>query len=634
MFVHLWKVKQPVRARNWLICFYLGLAGWQFENVVRYGFPIEYYSTTAYSLQTIFIYIPCLSLALLSHTQYTYQFLVPCFKREQKIAFWAIAVLSFCEVSLVVWNELFNNGNLVVLLLSCFAFSLPVTSWNIILSIRKARHLRNWTGNASKAHWNLAVFNTFFVGASVFSLLFGFFSAPGFWSYFLFVWFGTLASIVLYIVTAAVPASFQVKVTGFVFVLAATILCVITLAYYPPVMLTDMPGRLAQQKGLINMMGIIFIVALIIVTLLPYMLKISFTRRLQHLLFGVRAVNAGNLETRVQVGLRDELGVLTQNFNQMTHSLKKAQHELTVYAQTLEKRVAERTAQLEQSLKELKDAQAQLVLREKMASLGDLTAGIAHEIQNPLNFVNNFSEINAELIMELKAVLSMEKLPEQSQQYIDVIISDAIENLKKIKHHGKRADAIVKSMLQHSQSHSGEKEWIDLNLLADKYLKLAYHGTRSKDKSFVAYLKTEFDDNLDKAEVITQDIGRVFLNLFNNAFYSISKKRALGKEGYEPTVCVSTKKVQNGILVKVRDNGVGIEAKDLDKIFQPFFTTKPAGEGTGLGLSLTYDIITKGHGGELTVNTAEGEFAEFSLLLPVKASSKERKMDVLAEMEK
>jgi signal transduction histidine kinase len=470
----------------------------------------------------------------------------------------------------------------------------------------------------SRAHSRLALFNAFFVGASVCSLVFGFFSTLGFWSYFLFVWFGTLASIVLYITTSAVPANFEVKVTGFVFILAASVFSIITLAFYPPVLPDDLPNRLLQQTGLRNLMLIITIVVCIILLLLPYMLKISFTKRLQNLLSGVQSVNAGKLDTRVPVGLHDEIGALTKNFNQMTRVLNKAQSDLTTYAQTLEKKVAERTAQLERSFKELEETQAQLILREKMASLGELTAGIAHEIQNPLNFVNNFSDINVELFSELKTLLANESLSPQNRENIDILIEYAIQNLKKINDHGKRADAIVKGMMLHSRNNSGDKQPTDINLLAEEYLKLSYHGMRAKDQGFFAYLQTHFDETNEKIEVVPQEIGRVFLNLFNNSFYSITKKRKLVKGSYEPTVFVGTKRTAEGVEIRVRDNGVGMNPKILNKIYQPFYTTKPAGEGIGLGLSLTYEIITKGHGGQMRVDTEEGEYAEFTITLPWK----------------
>ena len=266
---------------------------------------------------------------------------------------------------------------------------------------------------------------------------------------------------------------------------------------------------------------------------------------------------------------------------------------------------------LEQTLSNLKSAQSQLIHSEKMASLGELTAGIAHEIQNPLNFVNNFSEINAELVDDLKS-----ELVKGSMQSAIEIADSLKENELKINHHGKRADAIVKKMLQHSSIHNGKKEPTDINKLANEYLKLAYHGLRAKDKSFNADFETDFDDRIGKINIIPQDIGRVILNLIGNAFYAVDEKKKKSGNAYEPTVSVSTKKDNGKIEIKVRDNGNGIPQKVLDKIFQPFFTTKPTGQGTGLGLSLAYDIV-KAHGGELKVETKQGEGSEFVIQLPL-----------------
>ncbi len=267
-------------------------------------------------------------------------------------------------------------------------------------------------------------------------------------------------------------------------------------------------------------------------------------------------------------------------------------------------------AQIERTLAHLKNTQAQLVQSEKMASLGELTAGIAHEIQNPLNFVNNFSEVNTELIDEMKEEIEKGNLEDAKS-----IAEDIRENEQKINHHGRRADAIVKGMLQHSRASNAIKEPADINKIADEYLRLAYHGLRTKEKSFNATLRTNYDESIENINIIPQDIGRVLLNLYNNAFYAVSEKKKQRPENFEPEVAVSTKKVGNTVEIKVRDNGNGIPQKSFDKIFQPFFTTKPTGQGTGLGLSLSYDTI-KAHGGELRVESEEGAYAEFSIQLP------------------
>lgn len=300
--------------------------------------------------------------------------------------------------------------------------------------------------------------------------------------------------------------------------------------------------------------------------------------------------------------------------------LQKAEAQALRAEEDLEK-IKEARKKAEDTLVELRATQKQLIQSEKMASLGELTAGIAHEIQNPLNFVNNFSEVSTELIDEMKAELANGNQPEALE-----IADDLKQNLEKINHHGKRAGDIVKGMLEHSRTSTGIKEPTDINKLADEYLRLAYHGLRAKDKSFNATMKTDFDETLQKINIIPQDMGRVLLNLFNNAFYAVHQKQEEVAEElptfqklatrYEPTVSVTTRISENRVTITVSDNGNGIPDSIKEKIFQPFFTTKPTGSGTGLGLSLSYDIV-KAHGGEIKVETREGEGTEFIILLPV-----------------
>ncbi len=321
--------------------------------------------------------------------------------------------------------------------------------------------------------------------------------------------------------------------------------------------------------------------------------------------------------------------------NAITKSLKDADKELEITAfkldrtekvkrttailleETIEeleqkrKAIEETNTALNRSLEELRAAQAQLIQSEKMASLGELTAGIAHEIQNPLNFVNNFSEVSKELLDEMKTELDSGNTEEAKN-----IATDVIQNLEKILHHGKRADGIVKGMLQHSRSSSGIKELTDINVLADEYFRLAYHGLRAKDKTFNAAMKTDYDESIGLIKIMPQDLGRVILNLITNAFYAVTEKKKHSAKDFEPVVSVSTKKQSEKIEIIVKDNGTGITEKALEKIFQPFFTTKPTGQGTGLGLSLSYDIV-KTHGGELRVETKEGEGTTFIIQLPL-----------------
>jgi signal transduction histidine kinase len=288
-----------------------------------------------------------------------------------------------------------------------------------------------------------------------------------------------------------------------------------------------------------------------------------------------------------------------------------------LYRNNLQQRNAKKTVEdkntvIEQALRDLKSTQTQLIQAEKMASLGELTAGIAHEIQNPLNFVNNFSDVNREMLDELEEELNKGDIAEAK-----VIAADIRENEQKINHHGKRADAIVKGMLEHSRLGTGQKQPTDINTLADEFLKLSYHGLRAKDKTFNSELVTHFDSNLPKINVVQQDIGRVLLNLFNNAFYAVNQKSKTSSADYNPEVSIATSTENGQVIIKVKDNGVGIPDSIKEKIMQPFFTTKPTGEGTGLGLSLTYDMVVKGHGGKIDVNTKEHEYTEFIISLPL-----------------
>ena len=283
------------------------------------------------------------------------------------------------------------------------------------------------------------------------------------------------------------------------------------------------------------------------------------------------------------------------------------QHILSTQNQLLENQVKERTLDLEKSLSELKSTQNQLIQSEKLASLGELTAGIAHEIQNPLNFVNNFSELSVDLVKDIQEEIDKSEV---DKEYINELFTDLSQNQEKINHHGKRASSIVSGMLEHSKASTGERALTDINKLADEYLRLSYHGIRAKNNTFNSDYKTDFDENLHKIEVIPQDMGRVLLNLINNAFWAV-------KTVEKPLVVVKTEQTENQLIIKVIDNGTGMSKEVQEKIFQPFFTTKPTGEGTGLGLSLSYDIITKGHGGTIEVESVEGEGTTFVVKLPI-----------------
>jgi len=309
---------------------------------------------------------------------------------------------------------------------------------------------------------------------------------------------------------------------------------------------------------------------------------------------------------QVKLGEVERLSAQTLAQEQEKQALLAAQNE------TLETQVTQRTKQLQRSLTDLRATQAQLIQREKMASLGELTAGIAHEIQNPLNFVNNFAEVSSELMAELREAQAAGDAEE-----VTALAEDVTQNLGKITEHGKRAAAIVKGMLEHSRTSTGERVLTDINALCDEYLRLAYQGLRAKDKSFNATLNTDFAPGLPLVEAAGADLGRVLLNLFGNAFYAVQKRQQTGESCYKPTVSVSTQQVGRAVEIRVRDSGTGMPESVKAKIFQPFFTTKPTGDGTGLGLSLSYDIVTQGHGGTLTVESQPGNFTEFLISLPL-----------------
>src|SRR5262249_28293609 len=274
---------------------------------------------------------------------------------------------------------------------------------------------------------------------------------------------------------------------------------------------------------------------------------------------------------------------------------------------------------IDAAYRELKAAQANLIQAEKMASLGQLTAGIAHEIKNPLNFVNNFAGLSVELLDELKETVApaITALGDEKRAEIDETIEMLTGNLKKIAEHGRRADNIVKSMLEHSRGSSGERRSVDLNALIDEALNLAYHGGRAQDQSFNVTLERDFDEGITPIMLVPQDVTRVLLNLFSNGFYAARRRQSVEvTPDFEPTLRLSTRELGNAVEIKVRDNGIGIPEEVRDKLFQPFFTTKPTGEGTGLGLSISYDIVTQQHGGSISVDSKVGEYSEFAIRLP------------------
>lgn len=377
-------------------------------------------------------------------------------------------------------------------------------------------------------------------------------------------------------------------------------------------------GHIPSRRLLMLMLASLAFVFLVY----PPVFRAGVVRPLERLLDGMRSVSDGDLDVQVAVGMKDEIGTVTEYFNETTNALRSADAQLKSHAETLERRVDERTAALNASLDNLRATQEQLVQQEKMASLGQLTAGIAHEIKNPLNFINNFSDLNTELTEELEeAVANGEDVAE--------LIASLKQNAQLVAEHGRRADSIVRSMMEHARHGSSAKEPVDVNAFVEEYLNLAYHGRRAATPDFNVELVRNYDADVGTAPLVRQDMGRVLVNLIGNAFDAVAANAAslhaqdedAGAVDFKPTVAVRTSRsaVANGgssVVIEVADNGPGIPEDIRSKIFEPFFTTKPTGQGTGLGLSLSYDVVTGGHGGSMTVDPSPIGGARFTIILP------------------
>jgi signal transduction histidine kinase len=605
--------------KKWLFVYYIGLLLWHSMGFLSGGLHSELRELT-YRYTNTFFNIG-ISVAGFSIIQIAYLFPVRAFDKERKWVLYITAGCCLFFIGLLIWFHFIQNqeglssktyGSFVNPLAGLFG--LIATIWTSIIYLRKGAYFRK--------HKSMHVVPVRLLTVStIFKLLIsGLFIYPGaqhYWvmlTYTYGMWILVQAEVLIYIIYSVFPIRFRPKLVGFLFASVMAILSVATMVLLPFTTNAETPANLAQrlhdQQALFRLMLIILGSALFVLLIFPLILRVSLIKPLERLMAGIGQADKGDLSVEVPYDVLDEIGIVTKNFNGMVQSLKQSKDALTNYANTLESQVAERTTELRRSLKDLQSTQAQLIQSEKMASLGELTAGIAHEIQNPLNFVNNFSDVNSELIEEMK-----QEIENQNIQEVKVLANEILENEKKINHHGKRADAIVKGMLQHSRSSNAKKEPTDINKLADEYLRLSYHGLRAKDKSFNATIETHFDETLEKVNVIPQDIGRVLLNLYTNAFYAVTEKKKLLPDGFEPMVSVTTSKTGEKTEVRVKDNGMGIPQKVLDKIYQPFFTTKPTGQGTGLGLSLSYDII-KAHGGDIKVETKQGEGSEFFIWLP------------------
>jgi len=359
----------------------------------------------------------------------------------------------------------------------------------------------------------------------------------------------------------------------------------------------------------------------VVVVLVGARVAKSISRPVEGLTRAAELMSQGHLDQDIEINAGNEIGTLAKSFREMAGKLRAIIENLDGLVDARTKELNQKNQDLEQTLQRLREAQEQLVLQEKMASLGGLTAGIAHEIKNPLNFVNNFADLSFDLIEELRE--EIEKFPgaivADTKSLLEELLDDLAQNATKISEHGKRADSIVKGMLLHSRGTPGERRPTDINALLEEYVNLAYHGMRAKDSSFNVTIERDYDSSIGEIEVVPQDISRVFLNLVNNGCYSMHQKRKKSDGAYNPTLHVQTRNLGNACEISIRDNGNGISKEAMEKLFNPFFTTKPPGEGTGLGLSLSYEIVVSGHKGELRAETRAGEFAEFIIKLPPRA---------------
>jgi len=620
MLIYLLRLRDNTQIRRWMIVNYSASVIWQVDQMIRGSLHPSVIGTMAYKIETVLVYSPALALLVLSYLQILYLFLYQPYEKERHLMEKIVVPVVIGLVALNAWNEFGNNSNFFVFQVTSLLYGLLTNIWALVISLRKAKLLKNIDKRAAEAHNMLVWVNVGFITMCIVAVAFGLYSPIGYWTFFILIWLCNLGQILAYISYSAVSASFQVKITGFSFVTVVTILIGVTLVFFPPLPLLEIKERMAQQFGLAEMFGIIAVATLFIVSFLPKLLRKKFSEPLKRLLAGVKEVNTGNLKVQVEVNEPDEIGELTLNFNQMTKSLKQANDQLREYADNLEIKVADRTAALKQSLETLQATQAQLMHAEKMASLGELTAGIAHEIQNPLNFVNNFSEVSAEMLAELK-----EHVANGETEHVIAVADELSRNLLKISDHGGRAAGIVKNMLEHSRPGNALRQTVNINNLCQQYAQLSFKSMVARDYSFNCSLQMDFDPSTDSIEAVSQDIGRVLQNVFNNAFYAVHQKRNQQPNNllaYEPQVIVSTQPWRRlnghtgGIEIRIKDNGTGMDDVVKSKIFQPFFTTKPTGQGTGLGLSISYDIVTKGHGGMLSVESQKGEGTEMVIQLP------------------
>ena len=644
MFVYLIRLKEDATGKKWFTIFYAAQILWQLSDMIRYSLSPALFGSLIYKTTVLVLTLPSLCIIFIAYIQFLFHFLDDTFPRAKKIVLYVMIFGALVVCSINFWNEIYNQSKLIVLHSTAFFYGLLSNLTALVLCLRKSAVLKKIKPEASKGNLYMGLVNILYILAALLVLRFDFFSPIGYWSFFVLIWTGNLIQIVIFINHGVVPTSFQTKMVGFTFVIVMSVFVLETLLFFPPLPPSETVISLTQQTGFIKLIAVILLSMAAMQLVLPYVLQKTLTQPLHKLLAGVQQVNGGDLTTHVQVGQPDEIGDLTQNFNRMTETIKKAQDDLKQHAENLEIEVSERTAEvvqqnkkieiqrddLQKTLVNLKATQDQLIQKEKLASLGELTAGIAHEIQNPLNFVNNFSELNVDLAKDIESEI---RRPEIDKKYIEELLTDLNANQEKINHHGKRASSIVKGMLEHSRNTTGELQLTDINNLIKEFLQVSFQSMRAKDQNFNSDYQMNFDETIERINIVPQEISRVLVNLFNNAFYAVNEKRVADAasitttellkssklfKSYEPVVTVTTKKLENAIEIIVKDNGTGIPDKIQQKIFQPFFTTKPPGEGTGLGLSLSYDMVTKGHGGELKMTSKEGHGTEFIIHLPFK----------------
>jgi signal transduction histidine kinase len=546
--------------KNWLLFYFVGLLLEHSMGFLSGGLHSDIREQTYRYTNTLFNV--GYAITAVSYIQVAYLFPQKAFERERKWLLYITTGYSVIYLGALIWFHFIQDqqglssrtyGKFINPLAGLFGGI--TTVWAVIVYLRKAHYYRRHRSKYLAPARLLAICTLFLL------IISGLFIYPGGqheWVMIVYtygLWIVIQAEVLIFIIYSAFPISFRPKLVGFVFASVMAILSVAVMTLVPFTTNAEDPANIAQrvadQATLVRLMKIILGSAVFLLLVYPLILRESVIKPLQRLMLGIERAEKGDLSVEVPFGVLDEIGIVTRNFNGMVQSLKQSKDELTRHAATLESQVTERTAELSKSLQDLQTTQQQLIQSEKLASLGELTAGIAHEIQNPLNFVNNFSEVNSELIDEMHEQLALGN----RQQAIE-IANSIRENQEKINHHGKRADAIVKGMLEHSRTSSGQKVPTDINALADEYLRLAYHGMRAKDKSFNAKITTDFDNGIGKVNIVTQDIGRVMLNLINNAFYAVHEKQnnasaglptgqaGSAMRGYEPTVAVSSKKNQ------------------------------------------------------------------------------------------